>query len=236
MTYPTPARLDVARRAPRRRAPRRGPRHPAQLAARRRARRQRRHRLHRGHRDGRRRCDQRPQHDPGRRRRRLVAGAMSMAAGEYVSVSTQRDSEQALLAKERRELEEEPEDGAGRARRHLRAEGPHRGARPPGRRAADRARRARARTPRPSSASTPTSSPTRGTPPGRRCSPFTARRAAAAAHDRARACRASASWVTVAAWSSALALTGWVSARLGGSPPAAPWSAQRARRGPRDGA
>ena len=40
----------------------------------------------------------------------LVAGALSMAAGEYVSVSTQRDSEQALLAKERRELEEEPEE------------------------------------------------------------------------------------------------------------------------------
>jgi len=38
----------------------------------------------------------------------LVAGAMSMAAGEYVSVSTQRDSERALLAKERRELSEEP--------------------------------------------------------------------------------------------------------------------------------
>lgn len=34
----------------------------------------------------------------------LVAGAISMAAGEYVSVSTQRDSEKALLAKERREL------------------------------------------------------------------------------------------------------------------------------------
>ncbi|MEZ5191887.1 MAG: VIT family protein [Nocardioides sp.] len=40
----------------------------------------------------------------------LFAGAMSMAAGEYVSVSTQRDSEEALLAKERRELEEEPDD------------------------------------------------------------------------------------------------------------------------------
>ena len=40
----------------------------------------------------------------------LVSGALSMAAGEYVSVSTQRDSEQALLAKERRELEEEPEE------------------------------------------------------------------------------------------------------------------------------
>jgi VIT1/CCC1 family predicted Fe2+/Mn2+ transporter len=38
----------------------------------------------------------------------LVAGAMSMAAGEYVSVSSQADSEQANLAKERRELAEQP--------------------------------------------------------------------------------------------------------------------------------
>ncbi|MEV3995384.1 VIT family protein [Streptomyces halstedii] len=40
----------------------------------------------------------------------LLAGSMSMAAGEYVSVSTQRDSERAALAQERRELEEAPED------------------------------------------------------------------------------------------------------------------------------
>ncbi len=40
----------------------------------------------------------------------LVAGALSMAAGEYVSVSTQRDSEQALIAKERRELREMPQE------------------------------------------------------------------------------------------------------------------------------
>ncbi|WP_067828001.1 VIT1/CCC1 transporter family protein [Nocardia inohanensis] len=39
----------------------------------------------------------------------LTAGAISMAAGEYVSVSTQRDTERALLSKERRELAEEPE-------------------------------------------------------------------------------------------------------------------------------
>ena len=39
----------------------------------------------------------------------LAAGALSMAVGEYVSVSTQRDSEQALIAKEIRELHEEPE-------------------------------------------------------------------------------------------------------------------------------
>ena len=35
----------------------------------------------------------------------LVAGAMSMAAGEYVSVSSQADTEQADIARERRELE-----------------------------------------------------------------------------------------------------------------------------------
>jgi len=39
----------------------------------------------------------------------LVAGAMSMAAGEYVSVSSQADTEQADLARERRELEEDVE-------------------------------------------------------------------------------------------------------------------------------
>jgi VIT1/CCC1 family predicted Fe2+/Mn2+ transporter len=40
----------------------------------------------------------------------LFAGALSMAAGEYVSVSTQRDSERALLEKERLELLEMPEE------------------------------------------------------------------------------------------------------------------------------
>tara|TARA_R110000787_G_scaffold73446_1_gene163535 strand:- start:579 stop:1226 length:648 start_codon:yes stop_codon:yes gene_type:complete len=39
----------------------------------------------------------------------LVAGAMSMAAGEYVSVSSQSDAEQAELAKERQELIDMPE-------------------------------------------------------------------------------------------------------------------------------
>lgn len=40
----------------------------------------------------------------------LVAGALSMAGGEYVSVSTQRDTERALLAKEARELVETPDE------------------------------------------------------------------------------------------------------------------------------
>ena len=39
----------------------------------------------------------------------LVAGAMSMAAGEYVSVSSQADSEAADLARERQELANAPE-------------------------------------------------------------------------------------------------------------------------------
>jgi VIT1/CCC1 family predicted Fe2+/Mn2+ transporter len=38
----------------------------------------------------------------------LVAGAMSMAAGEYVSVHSQADTEQADLARERGELERDP--------------------------------------------------------------------------------------------------------------------------------
>jgi VIT1/CCC1 family predicted Fe2+/Mn2+ transporter len=38
----------------------------------------------------------------------LVAGAMSMAAGEYVSVSSQSDTEAADLARERRELAQDP--------------------------------------------------------------------------------------------------------------------------------
>lgn len=39
----------------------------------------------------------------------VVGGAVSMALGEYVSVSSQRDSQRALIEKERRELEEDPE-------------------------------------------------------------------------------------------------------------------------------
>jgi len=39
----------------------------------------------------------------------LVAGSISMAGGEYASVSAQRDSEMAALAKERKELSDDPE-------------------------------------------------------------------------------------------------------------------------------
>src|SRR6187549_2525575 len=39
----------------------------------------------------------------------MVAGAMSMAAGEYVSVSSQADTERADLTRERKELSDSPE-------------------------------------------------------------------------------------------------------------------------------
>ena len=40
----------------------------------------------------------------------LTAGAMSMAAGEYVSVSSQADTEKAALAEEKAELRADPQD------------------------------------------------------------------------------------------------------------------------------
>lgn len=40
----------------------------------------------------------------------LVGGAISMALGEYVSVSSQSDSERALIAKEKRELRDMPDE------------------------------------------------------------------------------------------------------------------------------
>ncbi len=40
----------------------------------------------------------------------IIAGAISMAAGEYVSVSSSRDTEKALLEKERYELENNPDE------------------------------------------------------------------------------------------------------------------------------
>lgn len=53
----------------------------------------------------------------------LVAGALSMAGGEYVSVSTQRDTEAALLRKEARELEETPDEELAELAGFYRAKG-----------------------------------------------------------------------------------------------------------------
>lgn len=53
----------------------------------------------------------------------LTAGALSMAAGEYVSVSTQRDSEKSILAMEAIELEQMPETERNELVTMLRAKG-----------------------------------------------------------------------------------------------------------------
>ncbi len=59
----------------------------------------------------------------------LVAGALSMAAGEYVSVSSQADTESADYERERRELADNPVVRTPGARRHLPRARPERGAR-----------------------------------------------------------------------------------------------------------
>jgi VIT1/CCC1 family predicted Fe2+/Mn2+ transporter len=76
----------------------------------------------------------------------VVAGAMSMAAGEYVSVSSQSDTEMADLARERHEHASDPEAERGELRRIYEARGltadlarqvADRVARPPGARTSD---------------------------------------------------------------------------------------------------
>ena len=53
----------------------------------------------------------------------LLGGAISMALGEYVSVSSQSDSEKALIAKETRELDEMPEEELAELAELYRAKG-----------------------------------------------------------------------------------------------------------------
>jgi len=53
----------------------------------------------------------------------LLAGAFSMAAGEYVSVSSQRDTEKALLEKERGELKDYPREEFEELKRLYREKG-----------------------------------------------------------------------------------------------------------------
>lgn len=53
----------------------------------------------------------------------LVGGALSMALGEYVSVSSQRDAEEADLARERTELREDPKGELAELTALLRAKG-----------------------------------------------------------------------------------------------------------------
>ena len=79
------------------------------LAPRRGARRERRHRLDREPAARRRGRGREPRQRADRGLAGLVAGAMSMAAGEYVSVHSQADTEAADLERERRELETDNE-------------------------------------------------------------------------------------------------------------------------------
>ena len=147
----------------------------------------------------------------------LAAGALSMGAGEYVSVSTQRDSEHALLEKERRELAEEPEDELAELADIYVEKGLSEelalqvAARADRARRARRARRGRAR-----------HRPRRPHQPVDRGlgldAVVHARRAAAAAHDRARSPPDVRVPVTVVAVVVALAFTGWASARFGYGP------------------
>lgn len=53
----------------------------------------------------------------------VLAGAVSMAAGEYVSVSTQSDTERALVERQRAELADNPEAGIDELAGHYRAKG-----------------------------------------------------------------------------------------------------------------
>ena len=53
----------------------------------------------------------------------IIAGAMSMAVGEYISVSTQRDTEESMLNKERKDLRNHPKEELEDLARIYRSEG-----------------------------------------------------------------------------------------------------------------
>lgn len=53
----------------------------------------------------------------------LVAGALSMAAGEYVSVSTQRDAERSYVRREKRQLKNDPEGALKELEEHYAGKG-----------------------------------------------------------------------------------------------------------------
>ena len=144
----------------------------------------------------------------------LVAGAVSMALGEYVSVCSQRDSEAALLAKERADsgtppTRNSPSWPASTGRRGSRRRRPARS------RSNSPPHDALAPTPRPNCTSTPTIWPARSMPRRRPRCPSCRRRPSAAVDPPA-----ATAWrvpVTVVAVLAALALAGVISARIGGS-------------------
>jgi VIT1/CCC1 family predicted Fe2+/Mn2+ transporter len=146
----------------------------------------------------------------------LSAGALSMAAGEYVSVSTQRDTERALIALERRELHEDPHGELEELTRLYEAKGISRPlAEQVARELTDH------------DALTAHAEAELGIDPSALTNPWHAAGASMLAFfvgallplltisfspESARV------WVTVASVVVALAVTGWVSARLGGAP------------------
>ncbi len=67
----------------------------------------------------------------------VVAGALSMAGGEYVSVSSQKDTELAALEAGRKQIRDDPEGELQRPRGHLHHQGRLPRAVAPGRRADD---------------------------------------------------------------------------------------------------
>ena len=147
----------------------------------------------------------------------LVAGALSMATGEYVSVSTQRDTERALIAKETRELADEPEEELAELADLYRERGL----------SEDLAREVALELTAHDALRSHLDIEL-GIDPDELTNPwqaavasmvsFTARRAAAAAHDPALHPRSCGSTSPSSAVTVALALTGYVSARIGDAP------------------
>ena len=80
-----------------------------------------------GHGRRRRRVEQPELHPAGRASPACSPGAFSMAAGEYISMQSQRELFERQIALERAEIEAMPEEEAGRARRSLPRQGLHRG-------------------------------------------------------------------------------------------------------------
>ena len=165
----------------------------------------------------------------------LVAGALSMAAGEYVSVNAQRDSEQAMLALEAEELEKMPETELRELARIYERKGLSRETAREGRRRSSPSTTRSPRTPRPSSASTPTTSPT----------PWHAAFASMVAFTIGGLLPLLAItlspldvrvWVTVATVAVALAVAGFLQARLGYQPVRPGGGPQRRRWPAGDGA
>ena len=146
----------------------------------------------------------------------LVAGALSMAAGEYVSVSTQRDTERALLDKERAELRDDPEDELAELADIYQAKGLEPAL------ALEVARQLSAKDPLAAHAEAEL-----GIDPDDLTRPWQAAGASMAAFTVGAllplltitlASTATRVWVTVVAVALALALTGWASAWSGGAP------------------